>query len=389
MQYPPGWDMRSQQFWDKGLRQQAINTVLAGMNQRQGKKPLPQVLQLCYYIYSCGDYASAAQWLLINRKDYPDNPQLLQNLAVCQGKSRQYPAAVATWQELLRLDPENYLAFDSLSHVYSGMGDYGKAAQAGTRALALKDRKHATPAFPWKLPELTPQQVAGNKKPVIAFSLWGNNPRYLRGAVDNLLAAPAVYPGWVLRFYIDDTVPAAARHALEELGADIRLQPPGQSLRQRLTWRFKVADDKEAGYFLVRDADSLIGMREKRAVDEWMNSDRWFHVMRDWWTHTDLVLAGMWGGVAGVLPSLEKMIARYQPASVATPNIDQWFLRDELWACIRQSCMVHDRCFESFNARPWPGDAPEGNEHVGQDVFSARGGEQEKRLGVWLERLAS
>jgi hypothetical protein len=52
----------------------------------------------------------------------------------------------------------------------------------------------------------------------------------------------------------------------------------------------------------VRDADSVLNLRERLAVDDWLASGRWFHIMRDWWSHTDLVLAGMWGGVAGVLP---------------------------------------------------------------------------------------
>ena len=49
--------------------------------------------------------------------------------------------------------------------------------------------------------------------------------------------------------------------------------------------------------------------------------------MRDWWTHTDLVLAGMWGGVAGVLPDLRTMFNKYRSRHAETPHWDQWFLR--------------------------------------------------------------
>ena len=32
---------------------------------------------------------------------------------------------------------------------------------------------------------------------VIAFSLWGSNPRYLRGALTNATVARYLYPGWM------------------------------------------------------------------------------------------------------------------------------------------------------------------------------------------------
>ncbi len=165
------------------------------------------------------------------------------------------------------------------------------------------------------------------------------------------------------------------------------MQPDGQSLRQRLCWRFLVANDPGVGRFLVRDADSVLNLRERLAVDEWLASGRWFHIMRDWWSHTDLVLAGMWGGVAGALPPLAPLMADYQPGTMETPNIDQWFLRDSLWRYLRQSVLVHDRCFTPPGVVSWPQVAPPGNEHVGQDLFRARGEKQAARLAPWIARL--
>ena len=49
------------------------------------------------------------------------------------------------------------------------------------------------------------------------------------------------------------------------------------------------------------------------AVDEWLTSGRYFHVMRDWFIHTDLIIAGMWGGVGGALPSLERSVGEIKP----------------------------------------------------------------------------
>jgi hypothetical protein len=133
----------------------------------------------------------------------------------------------------------------------------------------------------------------------------------------------------------------------------------------------------------------VVNERERRAVDEWIASGYWFHAMRDWWTHTDLLLAGMWGGVAGVLPPLATMLSRYSPGVMETPNVDQWFLRDEVWRYVRQSCLVHDRCFRSPGSRPWPDPDPAGSIHVGQNVFAVGREAQEARLRSCGERIPS
>ena len=46
-------------------------------------------------------------------------------------------------------------------------------------------------------------------------------------------------------------------------------------------------------YYWVRDADSVVNVREKVAVEEWLASTRHFHLMRDHYDHSELVLAGM------------------------------------------------------------------------------------------------
>jgi hypothetical protein len=388
---PAGWDKAAQYQWEKGNKKSAIDSVMALINKQGRKKPAELVLQLSYYVFLIGDPVSAAQFLAIAREDYPSNTEVLKNLAVCLACSGQDEQAIRYFQELLVLQPNEYLAFDSLSRCFSNLGQYDQASSAGTRALMLKDQAHGSLVGNWRLPEGSAVEFASSssKKNVISFSLWGKSPRYLRGAIDNALAAPAIYPGWTLRFFVDETVPSEIRNTLLDLGAEIQTESLGQSNRQRLTWRFKVANDYGVGRFLVRDVDSVISFREKSAVDEWIASDRWFHVMRDWWTHTDLILAGMWGGVAGVLPSLLDILNTYQAGAMETPNVDQWFLRDKVWAYVRGSCLIHDRCFRPQGARPWPEQEPEGNAHVGQNEFGARREAQEKRLANWLPRLKS
>ncbi len=163
------------------------------------------------------------------------------------------------------------------------------------------------------------------------------------------------------------------------------LQADGQSYREKLCWRFQVANHKDIGYFLVRDVDSVFSIREVNAVEEWLNSGKWFHVIRDWWTHTDLMLAGLWGGVANVLPNINELLQNYSSTAVVTPNIDQWFLRDRIWRYVKTSCLVHARCFKNKGSRPIPGKIPTNNIHIGACEFDQRPGFQQNILAAWIK----
>ena len=43
-------------------------------------------------------------------------------------------------------------------------------------------------------------------------------------------------------------------------------------------WRFEAAYDSDADVVIFRDADSRLNMREKAAVDQWLVSDKNFHI---------------------------------------------------------------------------------------------------------------
>ncbi len=387
---PAGWDAAAHAHWLAGQARAAVDATLLRINAAGPLKPVPLVLQLGYYLFLLGDAASAAQALETAYAQHPGNLDLLQNLGACLTRSGQYAAATQRLEELLTLAPDHVVALEGLSDSLHKLGQLEAAAAAGTRALVLKDRAAPAPSPTWHLPSESPQRwLAGREcANVIAFSLWGAQPRYLRGALDNAQAAPVLYPGWTVRFYVDATVPQEVQTALTTLGTELVQEPPGQPLRMRLGWRFKVANDPKVGRFLVRDADSLLNPREAAAVQAWLASDRWFHVMRDWWTHCELILAGMWGGVAGVLPDLQTLLTNYSPGLMETPNVDQWFLRDQVWPYVRSSCLMHDRCFHLPGTHAWPEPDPPGSLHVGQDEFSAWPAQQARRLAAW-RRLAS
>ena len=364
--------MTHAELWATGARQAAIQSVIADINAAPDPKPVPLVLQLCYYLFLCNDMRAAGFFLERARAQHPQNAELLRNLAAVWVRSGQLEQASDILQQALALSPDDPLLYDTLASLSYRLGRFDAASEAGTRALVLKDALQPARDDAWQLPTVAPAEFAAGKANTVAFSLWGDAPRYCQGALDNVAAMPTVYPGWRARFYVDETVPASLLHQLGAASAQVVMQPSAQPLRDKLAWRFGVANDPTVARFLVRDVDSVVSPRERHAVSEWVASGTWFHVMRDWWTHSDLILAGMWGGVAGILPDLGQLLRAYRPPHLETPNIDQWFLRDCVWRYVRTSCLIHDRCFRAAGARPWPDPDPPGDTHVGQNEHARR-----------------
>lgn len=380
---PTGWHADAERQWRRGERLPAIQAAVQGLNQLGPDKPAPRLLQLGYYLFLINDHAGAATVFgqLLQRE--PQHHEALVNLAVCRQRLGQHAEVIGLTERVLAAQPGLALAHDLRAKSLFNLGRLGEAAEAGTLALQAKDR--ALPVSGWQPPAGTAAAHAAGRPDVIALSLWGGQPRYLRGVLRNALLLPDLYPGWTLRLYADDSVPPPFLALLRTLLVDVRLEAPGQSLRQRLCWRFQVANDPAVGRFLVRDGDAVFSLREAQAVQAWIASDRWFHVIRDWWTHTDLILAGLWGGVAGVLPDLSTLLAGYDSGKAETPNIDQWFLRDRVWPLLRPHTLVHDRLFRMAGSQPLP--EPVGPQHIGQDEATAHPQHQARLLAAWIREL--
>lgn len=258
------------------------------------------------------------------------------------------------------------------------LGRMGEARVEGWRNLDLKDRlaAQALAASPFAQARLRPGgrgfDPGRPRANIIAFSLWGDRPEYITGAIVNAQIAPHLYVGWTARFYCDTSVPADARAALAQYGAQVVLMDRPEHQRIRPMWRFLASDDAEVNVFVCRDADSRLNARELLAVADWLRSGKRFHVMRDHIYHMELVLAGMWGGMAGVLPPLAEWLAQ-GAAYFDNRWGDQAFLADLVWPLIRGETCVHDAeyRFPDGIARDFPAgyDLP-GLIHVGGGVKS-------------------
>jgi tetratricopeptide (TPR) repeat protein len=306
---------------------------------------------------------------------FPENASLHENLAVLLLAARDIAGSIAACQTALALGSDSANVHDCLCDAYQRAGRRDLAVAAGRMALESKDRRFGAAAPLVAIPAgLPPAFNPGHpEQNVIAYTLWGNQPRYHVPLLENARIRPHLFPEWTLRVYHDHTVDPAYLAQLAAQGVQLRPMrlPPGVPAHRGLLWRFEVIADPGVQRFLIRDADSLLTVKERVAVDAWLRSDFHFHTMRDWYTHTDLLLAGMWGGVGGILPPLATLLRAYTSWRVENDHVDQDLLTETVWPTIRRNVLIHDSIFQPcLGSVPFPpfGDLPAGH-HIGQNAF--------------------
>ena len=179
-------------------------------------------------------------------------------------------------------------------------------------------------------------------KKVISFSLWGNNPSYNIGAIKNAELAKEFYPDFECWFYIhQETVPEDTIKKLQEFNNTKIIFKSGDLNKIKpMMWRFESIDDPEVEIMLSRDTDSRFLLREKLAVNEWLNSTNLFHIMRDHPHHNFVILGGMFGSKKiPQLPSWSNVMKNF--IQEGDRNYDQNFLRDYIYPIIKNNSTIH------------------------------------------------
>jgi hypothetical protein len=188
----------------------------------------------------------------------------------------------------------------------------------------------------------------------LSFSLWGDKPIYNVGAIRNAELWKTIYPDWIMVVYYDNTVPTETIKKLNELQV-LTIDITKKNI-YGMFWRFFAVDLPEAEYCVFRDTDSRITIREKMAVDEWVNSGKSIHVMRDHPAHgipfgSDRlgILGGMWGIKSKSVP-LTDMIERFTKNKNLSYGSDQTFLKT-IYSIFEDDRVTHDEFYEK---KPFP-----------------------------------
>ena len=188
-------------------------------------------------------------------------------------------------------------------------------------------------------------------KKIISFSLWGKDPKYTIGAIENAKLVNEVYQGWIGRFYCGRSVPENIISTLKDIPNTEVIIMDEDGDWTGMFWRFLACEDSDV--MISRDTDSRLNLREKLAVDEWLKSDKDFHIMRDHPYHAIEILGGMWGCRNGILNDIKEDITKYNKGNFW--QVDQNFLKEKIYPKILKNSLTHDSFFKvEINTRPFP-----------------------------------
>ena len=183
-------------------------------------------------------------------------------------------------------------------------------------------------------------------KKIISFSLWGDNPVYVLGAILNADIAMTEWEGWICRFYVSPNVPESAIQELESRDNVEVIRMEQDESWNGMFWRFYAAGDHDVSVAIFRDADSRLSVRDKAAVGEWIATDKGIHIMRDNCQHGWEICGGAWGAKDNALCEIKNFIDDFDYKMISNKHgIDQIWLSKDIYPSFWKEAYVHDDWF--------------------------------------------
>jgi len=196
---------------------------------------------------------------------------------------------------------------------------------------------------------------------VISFCLWGNEPRYCVGLVKNIELSKKYYQGWECWCYIHE--PSVDKDFINNLKnydnvkVILKNNLHIRTLRFML-WRIEPILNPGVEYLISRDTDTRIQPREVLAVQEWLNSRKSLHIMRDHFQHYAKILGGMFG-----IKNNEELYninwiykIEYFYKEKGEDENDQHFLEQTLYKMYEKDRIIHDeiKLYEGKECKQYP-----------------------------------
>lgn len=180
-------------------------------------------------------------------------------------------------------------------------------------------------------------------KKVFSFSLFGSGEKYWRGLLVNIDKIKEFFPGWEIYVWYGGGTPDTILERVKNI-PEVKLIPTNETGLINMSYRFFSIDDPEVEISIIRDADSRIYERDRMCIEDFVNSDKLFHIIRDHPNHHHRIMGGMWGIKKGLLQAkLYDIFLEWKKQNTATEFWnDMDFLRDIFYPHVLPFAMVHD-----------------------------------------------
>jgi len=179
---------------------------------------------------------------------------------------------------------------------------------------------------------------------VFSFCIYGSQKKYCQGLLENLLLIKEHYPTFQTWIYIAPDVPSFYKDSYEQ-HANVRLIDVPRTGGELMCHRFFPIDSEEVDVCFCRDADSRISERDRWCIDQFLQSSKKFHIIRDHYQHQMRIMGGMWGIKKGALPQPIKELYRAwletRRLDLNKYGTDQLFLQDYIYPLVKDKSLIH------------------------------------------------
>lgn len=158
-----------------------------------------------------------------------------------------------------------------------------------------------------------------------------------------------IYPDWRCKFFIANSVPRDIVNTLYGFSNTFFSFQSDPGDWKSMFWRFSTSYDPSVDVSIFRDTDSRLSIREKNAVDEWLISDKTFHIMRDHPYHGFPMLGGMWGFKNNSKYPMKELLTNFNVQNKYGTDYD--FFIQQLYPIIQNDKVTHDPFFDKI---PFP-----------------------------------
>lgn len=181
---------------------------------------------------------------------------------------------------------------------------------------------------------------------VFSFCIFGSNKKYWKGLLQNIELIKTFFPGWEIWVYIGNDIPEELECALEKEPLVRRIYTGKKGMVNKV-YRFFPIDSNEVNICISRDCDSRIHARDRACIQEFIESDMKFHIIRDHPNHFHKIMAGMFGIKQGLLSYKIQEAYEWWKENHASDDFwdDTFFLVDVIYPDVKLESIVHDDYF--------------------------------------------
>lgn len=176
------------------------------------------------------------------------------------------------------------------------------------------------------------------------FCIYGTKPKYTLGLLENLKLITSNYKDFDNLIYYSDDVPEHILTICKSFANTYLI--PSIHTKIPMINRLYCIDNfrNKYDYIFSRDADSRVTQRDMYCINEFIESEKSFHAIRDHFYHKRRIMGGMFGVYTKKFTSnLTSLFETYEKShsDLTTYGTDEKFLENVLHPLVKEDILIH------------------------------------------------